>query len=180
MAGENGGTVGGENNSGNVTNPGNGDNSSSNNLETDEKQKTPEPAKQDDAKSNQDQEPKQGQVITNERLIGAGVDEEVREGKILFATEVEDGDRKSGVDSEIDEETTIDTIDDEKDTHLEEKEEIMKEQNPSEVPKLGDVKSEKNLFSLWWLWFTMGIAVGAILYKTFLSMIHAKKNKVSE
>ena len=56
----------------------------------------------------------------------------------------------------------------------------MKEQNPSDVPKLGDVKSEKNLFNLWWLWFTMGIAVGAILYKTFLSMIHAKKNKVSE
>ena len=181
VTGENGGTVGGENNSGNVTNPGSGDNSGSNNLETpDEKQKTPEPAKQDDAKSNQDQEPKQGQVITNERLIGAGVDEEVKEDKVLFATEVEDGDRKSGVDSEIDEETTIDTIDDEKDTHLEEKEEIMKEQNPSEVPKLGDVKSEKNLFNLWWLWFTTGIAVGAILYKTFLSMIHAKKNKVSE
>ena len=47
-----------------------------------------------------------------------------------------------------------------------------------EVPKLGEIKNEKNIFILWWVWFIIGTVVGATLHKIFLS-IRSKKKSIS-
>lgn len=66
----------------------------------------------------------------------------------------------------------------EKDEQSEDKEKT--DQEATEVPKLGEVKKEFNIFSQWWTWLIAGTIVGAILHKIFLSIRSKKHETISD
>lgn len=66
----------------------------------------------------------------------------------------------------------------EKDEQSEDKEKT--DQEATEIPKLGEVKKEFNIFSQWWTWLIAGTIVGAILHKIFLSIRSKKHETISD
>jgi hypothetical protein len=98
-------------------------------------------------------------------------------------TESQESDTENTVETGSVDSTEIESSDSaeekvEKDEQSEDKEKT--DQEATEIPKLGEVKKEFNIFSQWWTWLIAGTIVGAILHKIFLSIRSKKHETISD
>ena len=98
-------------------------------------------------------------------------------------TESQESDTENTVETGSVDSTEIESSDSaeekvEKNEQSEDKEKT--DQEATEIPKLGEVKKEFNIFSQWWTWLIAGTIVGAILHKIFLSIRSKKHETISD